>query len=381
MVQKTENINVGFVISQTSNWLGEVNYFKSLITALDEFEKKHNYKFYVFLGKNNPIFDNIKFKRIKIIKTSLLNNFGLFSYLKKFSSFLFKNNDLVLISLLKKYSIKILSHYKPIKGFKNICWFPDFQHVHLPDNFSKKEINYRNKLYNNYLKNSDIFLVSSKNSKKHLIKFSKKKKNIKVLNFVPHIDFSLLRKKRPYHKKYILTPNQFWIHKNHKVIIESYKILKSQGYKIKYFLTGSNYDHRNPLHFKSIMKKIEDYKLKKFVLYKGVLNYKNLINLIFHSEIIVNPSYFEGWSTVVEEAKILNKKIILSNIDVHKEQNPKYSYYFDPNNPKELSQKIKLQLKSSKGNNTKFKYLKKNYQKKRDYFSSNYISILNNLYS
>ena len=129
------------------------------------------------------------------------------------------------------------------------------------------------------------------------------------------------------------------------------------------------------------MKKIEDYKLKKFVLYKGVLNYKNLINLIFHSEIIVNPSYFEGWSTVVEEAKILNKKIILSNIDVHKEQNPKYSYYFDPNNPKELSQKIKLQLKSSKGNNTKFKYLKKNYQKKRDYFSSNYRSILNNLYS
>ena len=183
MVQKTENINVGFVISQTSNWLGEVNYFKSLITALDEFEKKNNYKFYVFLGKNNPNFDNIKFKRIKIIKTSLLNNFGLFSYLKKFSSFLFKNNDLVLISLLKKYSIKILSHYKPIKGFKNICWFPDFQHVHLPDNFSKKEINYRNKLYNNYLKNSDIFLVSSKNSKKHLIKFSKKKKEYKSFEF------------------------------------------------------------------------------------------------------------------------------------------------------------------------------------------------------
>ena len=62
--------------------------------------------------------------------------------------------------------------------------------------------------------------------------------------------------------------------------------------------------------------------------------------LIDKSHSVINPSFFEGWSTSVEEAKILNKIIILSNIKVHKEQNPEMSHYFDPNNSNDLTKKI-----------------------------------------
>ena len=44
---------------------------------------------------------------------------------------------------------------------------------------------------------------------------------------------------------------------------------------------------------------------------------------------LINPSFFEGWSTTVEEAKSLGTKMILSNIELHKEQ-AKEAMFFDP---------------------------------------------------
>ncbi len=38
------------------------------------------------------------------------------------------------------------------------------------------------------------------------------------------------------------------------------------------------------------------------------------------STALINPSQFEGWSTTVEEAKSLGVKMLLSDLEVHKEQ-------------------------------------------------------------
>ena len=155
--------------------------------------------------------------------------------------------------------------------------------------------------------------MSSKSSRKDLIKFQYKKK-INVLNFVPEIDFRKIKTKKYLNKeinineKYIFTPNQFWVHKNHICIIEALKILKNKSLKVQCIFTGSSYDHRKPDHFENLMKKIEMYGLNDQIKYHGILPYNKIINLLHHSDIIINPSLFEGWSTVVEEAKILNKK-------------------------------------------------------------------------
>jgi hypothetical protein len=58
---------------------------------------------------------------------------------------------------------------------------------------------------------------------------------------------------------------------------------------------------------------------------------------MIHSIAIINPSYFEGWSTTVEEAKILDLKILLSDISVHREQNPEKAEYFSPDDPQKLA--------------------------------------------
>jgi glycosyltransferase involved in cell wall biosynthesis len=64
----------------------------------------------------------------------------------------------------------------------------------------------------------------------------------------------------------------------------------------------------------------------------------------------LQPSLFEGWSTTVEEAKSLGKKLLLSDIAVHREQNPPESVFFDPKNSEELAAKmLKLFTDTSAG--------------------------------
>ena len=59
---------------------------------------------------------------------------------------------------------------------------------------------------------------------------------------------------------------------------------------------------------------------------------------------LIQPSLYEGWSTLVEEAKALNQFIILSDIPVHREQIDQNADFFDPFNAAELAGKIICQL-------------------------------------
>jgi len=54
----------------------------------------------------------------------------------------------------------------------------------------------------------------------------------------------------------------------------------------------------------------------------------------------LNPSLFEGWSTTVEEARSIGKRVVLSDICVHLEQDPPGATYFDRNNPDDLAHKL-----------------------------------------
>ena len=69
----------------------------------------------------------------------------------------------------------------------------------------------------------------------------------------------------------------------------------------------------------------------------GIVPYNDLISLMYHSIAIINPSKFEGRSSTVEQAKSLGKKVILSNINIHKEQNPDRGIYFNEDDNKKLA--------------------------------------------
>ena len=64
---------------------------------------------------------------------------------------------------------------------------------------------------------------------------------------------------------------------------------------------------------------------------------------------VINPSWFKGWSSSVEECKSMGKNMVLSDIPVHQEQNPPGSFYFNPHDSNELAQILSDKWKNSHG--------------------------------
>ena len=77
MVQKkSKKIKVAFIISPNQNWLGEVNYFKSLIGSINSLNESIPIEVYVFTSEFEKDLVQKKYKKIKFIKTSFLNKSG-----------------------------------------------------------------------------------------------------------------------------------------------------------------------------------------------------------------------------------------------------------------------------------------------------------------
>ena len=77
--------------------------------------------------------------------------------------------------------------------------------------------------------------------------------------------------------------------------------------------------------------------LNKKVEFLGLLPRMEQLSLILYSEAVIQPSKFEGWSTVIEDAKSLNKLVLASNLSVNIEQLNEKALYFSPDSDEELS--------------------------------------------
>ena len=378
MVQK--KIKVCFVYPDGDGWTGEINYLNSLMTSLKSI-KSRNFSFFIFCSKKRKkmLINNIHSKHI--ISSDFFKNNSIKKFFRKIITKIF-NEDLVLNYFIKKHKINIISHHEPLKIIPSICWIPDFQHIYYKKFFSKKEYIRRENLFYNYINNSKSIIVSSKDSYFSLIKKYKKKTNIYILNFVPFFElnkikkFNYLKKKYNINYHYIYIPNQFWKHKNHLILIKAAKILKKKNFKFKFVISGSSSSAETKKNYQMFKTKIEESDLENFFITLGFIPYTDVINLIFHCDILINPSLFEGWSTTVEEAKLFNKKMILSGIKVHKEQANKNTLFFDPQKPKELADKI-CEQSNKKFKKTEVKILKKKYVRQRELFAKKYYEIIN----
>jgi glycosyltransferase involved in cell wall biosynthesis len=189
---------------------------------------------------------------------------------------------------------------------------------------------------------------------------------------------NILKNKYDLPNKFFYLPNQYWIHKNHIIVIKALIELVLKFPDIKVVSTGSNHDYRSPDYFTNLMSIIKKNNLQNNYIYLGVIPYKDSMSLINNSLAIINPSKFEGWSSTVEQAKSFGKLIILSNISVHKEQNPNKAFFFNPDNHKQLSEIMSMVWNKEKNI--------KNYYNKRynanffflDY-SNKFLKIINSL--
>jgi glycosyltransferase involved in cell wall biosynthesis len=346
-LKRRDKIRVGFVINYDfDSWIGGINYFKTLIDTVMELPER---KIEPVILTGHKTYQRVSeaFPKNDMIISGFMDRWSPAWILRNIvKRVLYK--DWLLERFLKNHQVDILSHAGLAvsrTGLPLLCWIPDFQHRHLPQFFPKGEIRRRDRRFMRLCRISSGVIVSSRDAQKDLAEFCPPaaQKSF-VLNFVPkpdegfeQIPFKALQDKYHFSFPYFHLPNQFWAHKNHRLVVEALRILKAAGKTVYVVATGNTLDDRQPDFYDTLMEKVKSYGLTDHFKSLGIVPSKEMMAIMRHSVAVINPSFFEGWSTTVEEAKSMGKKVILSDIPVHREQNPERGIYVDPNDPQQLA--------------------------------------------
>ena len=143
-----DKIRVAFLGISSMEWTGGLYYFRNLFFAISSIEG-HPIHPFVFVGKNTDkkLLEPLK-PFVTIIQSSLFDKNSLLRNIARLI-YLLTGSNILRNHFLKKHDIQVISHSNIIEkksSFKIINWIPDFQHVHLPKMFTKKEIVHRNRM-------------------------------------------------------------------------------------------------------------------------------------------------------------------------------------------------------------------------------------------
>jgi glycosyltransferase involved in cell wall biosynthesis len=387
-------IKVAFLLNFPLDYKGGINYLKNLFYATHKFHD-NEVEIILFVSSDISIeYINMFSPYCKIIRTKLLKRNSLPWFFSKVGGRLF-NWDIFTYNMLAKHDVNIISHsnfISPLKKIKTLNWIPDFQYIHYSDLWTDSQLKSTKDLHSNLIKKSDAIVLSSHSAfEDYKINHLNYQQKVKVLNFVSQPDQELevllknkdesqIRDTYNLHSPFFYMPNQFWSHKNHKVVFEAVKMLRNKGFNPLVVTSGLMSDYRNGNnHVENLQKFVSDNSLNDNILFLGLIPYNHVIKLILMSKCIINPSFFEGWSSTVEEAKTFGKRILLSNIPVHIEQAPEFGVYFDPNNILELSDKMEEILKESNNTELNVEKIRYDLDNRTKIFASEYYQMLTQL--
>lgn len=342
-------IRVAFLINFPKEYKGGINYIKNLLYT-NSITKYPDIEYYVVLPSNiEQEYIDVFSPYAKLIFTDIFKDRSLAWFLNKVFNKAF-NFQLPLFMLFKKYKINVVSHsffWGNYKSLKIVNWIPDFQCVHFPNLWPKKQLDLMTKINTNIAKYSDVVILSSYDALNDFKKFAPSQiAKARVLQFVSQPGevnevenlYTHIKTKYSLSERYFYLPNQFWSHKNHMIVLKAINLLVKRGMNPLVVTTGVMNDFRgNNKNLRDIEKYIEQNNLEKNIMLLGLIPYSEVLVLMRKCIALINPSFFEGWSSTVEEAKSIGKKVILSDIPVHKEQNPAKAFYFSPNDENELA--------------------------------------------
>jgi glycosyltransferase involved in cell wall biosynthesis len=348
-------IRVGFILAYISApWSGGVNYFRNLLDAVLSLPDRKMTPV-IFLSRSRD-FDLTGLERIEVIRSPLFDRWHPLWVLRKAIFALYKR-DVLLESMMKRYDIRILSHSGHLgrsASIPAIAWIPDFQHFCKPEFFSHKSIQRRNSEFNALCKYCRCIILSSHDALGDLQKFCPQAQSkARVLQFVAGLvgvgetpQRRYLEEKYGFSGLYFHLPNNFWLHKNHQVVVDALGILKQQGKDLLVLATGNIADSQCNNYVQSLLASARRVGVADRFRILGAIPYPDLLGLMIHSVAVMNPSLFEGWSSTVEESSSLGRPVIVSDIPVHREQNCPRSFFFPPTDAKALAS-IMLELQAA----------------------------------
>ena len=337
-MKKNSRKRIGVVYNFSTKWMGGVIYILNAIKILNWLEDDKQPEVVLFYRKDLKKFvDEIEYPHLTAVEWEFPS-----IYKGYITSWLSGSNKFI-DPICKQYELDAVfpMHDFPVKSgskVQEVCWYADLQHKHYPQFFSNRKIMERDARIRLILKNTKHLVLSSRSVLNDFKKFFKVKPDVNVHIFhfasvVDRFDFSgwedLLRQHR-LPQKYFLVSNQFHKHKNHKVLLESLALLKKEGKKPFLAMSGKLPDDSSAPHVLELKELMEQHDLKDQICFLGVLSRQEQLTLMRYAQAVIQPSLFEGWSTVIEDAISLQTPVIASNLAVNIEQLGDWGVFFDP---------------------------------------------------
>jgi glycosyltransferase involved in cell wall biosynthesis len=315
-------MKVGYLFLVNQNYGGVYQYSLSFLNSLSL--NKTVSEITIYTRDKNLEFPGA---RIKIIKH--------FNFLF-FSSLFFSLFNIYPKLLFKKNELLVSPTYTPLL-FLSSCEFiftlHDLQEIHFPENFSKQVLIWRNFIYKKLAKLSKFIITESNYVKADIVTYLSYDKNkIIVAESPPIFDFeeideSSIQKKYNLIKSlnYIFFPAQFWKHKNHKRVINSFSKIIQKHANIYLIITG-----RKSREYSNIIDQINKLNISKHIIHLENIYQSDMPYFFKNSITTIAPTLHESISIPVFEAFYFESPVCASGILAIKDQVSDAGLQFNP---------------------------------------------------
>ncbi len=228
-----------------------------------------------------------------------------------------------------------------------VGWIPDFQYVHLPDLVAPEQAAAARQYHADIAARSAVVVLSSGDALGDFGRaFPEHLDKARVVPFVSTLagarfDLDPAAVAARYHlpERFVLLPNQFWKHKDHGTVVRALAALGDRLPGVAVVATGNTADHRDGAYFPSLLGEIATRGVHGRFRMLGLVPRADLFALCRQCLAILQPSRFEGWSTSIEEAKSIGKRVVASALPVHREQAPD-ALFFTPGDADRLADRL-----------------------------------------
>lgn len=345
-------IRVAFTLIGGRNWTGGYNYLLNLVRALATWRPTAIAPV-MFFGVDAAPEDAAPFASIpgvEVVRTPVFDEARKSGQLLRA---LLLGRDAEVQAQFAAHRIDCVFEAAQFHGWRSafpaIAWIPDFQHRFLPHLFSrggywKREIGFRSQV----LGGREIMLSSEDSraacerfypatrGRTHVVQFA-----VPAVPSIAAADARAVADSHGLPERYVFMPNQFWQHKNHRLVIDALALLRDRGHsEIVVAASGKQLDPRKPSHFAELAAHAEALGVGPQFRPLGLVPYAHLAPLMRAADALLNPSLFEGWSTTVEEARAQGVPMILSDLPVHREQASDIARFFDRTSAASLAEAL-----------------------------------------
>ena len=341
-----KRLKLGILFYFSPKWMGGIVYINNLIKILDFLNDDDKPEIVVFYrAELRKYTDQFDYPYMNLIEWDFPSVYK--GYIR---SWILQKNVFV-DDILKNYNLDGLYplHDYPVRTITDtriVSWYADLQHGYYPEYFTWRKVIERNSRIRFMLRNSQYLVVSSKSVADDFKRFYRLKEEMRlhIFHFVSVIDdfedlkIDELLAKYNLPEKYFMISNQFHRHKNHKVLLKALVRLKAKGLVMHFAMTGRFPDASHSIYMQELHNIINENSLQPQISFLGIIPRNEQLFLMKHSQAVLQPSLFEGWSTVIEDAISLQVPVIASTLPVNIEQLGSKGNYFDPHNDEQLAE-------------------------------------------